>query len=99
MGRFYGMDRDSRWERTKLAYDAMVGISDETFTDPVEVIERAYSRGEDDQFFKPRVRVDNHSRPIGSVANNDAILFWNFREDRARQLTKVFVLKDFPHFT
>ena len=99
MGRFYGMDRDSRWERTKLAYDAMVGISDETFTDPVEVIERAYSRGEDDQFFKPRVRVDNHSRPIGSVANNDAILFWNFREDRARQLTKAFVLKDFPHFT
>jgi len=99
MGRFYGMDRDSRWERTKLAYDVMVGISDETFTDPMEVVQRAYSKGEDDQFFKPRVCVDNNSRPIGPVGNNDAILFWNFREDRARQLTKAFVLKDFPHFS
>ena len=98
MGRFYGMDRDSRWERTKLAYDVMVGLSDDTFTDPVEVVQRAYSKGEDDQFFKPRVCVDENSRPVGAVQNNDAILFWNFREDRARQLTKAFVLKDFPHF-
>jgi len=99
MGRFYGMDRDSRWERTKLAYDVMVGLSDETFTDPIEVIQRAYNKGEDDQFFKPRVRVDQNSRPIGQVRNNDAILFWNFREDRSRQLTKAFVLKNFDHFS
>ncbi|MGI6484317.1 MAG: 2,3-bisphosphoglycerate-independent phosphoglycerate mutase [Candidatus Dojkabacteria bacterium] len=98
MGRFYGMDRDSRWERTKLAYDAMVGLSEDTFTDPVEVVQRAYNKGEDDQFFKPRVCVDENLRPVGAVQNNDAILFWNFREDRARQLTKAFVLKDFPHF-
>jgi len=99
MGRFYGMDRDSRWERTKLAYDVMVGISDETFTDPMQAIQDAYDKGENDQFFKPRVCVDEHSRPIGAVKDNDAILFWNFREDRARQLTKAFVFKDFPHFT
>lgn len=98
-GRFYGMDRDSRWERTKLAYDALVGFSDETFTDPVAVVQDAYQRGEDDQYFKPRVRVDESGKPVGPVMSGDALLFWNFREDRARQLTKAFVLKEFNHFT
>lgn len=98
MGRFYGMDRDSRWERTKLAYDAMVGLSDETFKDPMEAIQKAYKLGEYDQFFLPRVCVDENNKPIGPVRDGDAILFWNFREDRARQLTKAFVEKDFTHF-
>ncbi len=98
MGRFYGMDRDSRWERTKLAYDAMVGLSEETFTDPLEVVQRGYNKGEDDQFFVPRVCVDDKGEPVGPIKTDDAVLFWNFREDRARQLTKVFVLKEFPHF-
>ncbi len=98
MGRFYGMDRDSRWERTKLAYDAMVGISEENFTDPIISIQKAYNLGEDDQYFKPRVCVDQNGLPVGSVKQGDAILFWNFREDRARQLTKAFVVEDFPHF-
>lgn len=99
MGRFYGMDRDSRWERVKLAYDAFVGLSEETFTDPIKVVKDAYSRGEYDQFFKPRVRVNEKGEPVGIVKSHDAVLFWNFREDRARELTKAFVLKDFPHFT
>jgi 2,3-bisphosphoglycerate-independent phosphoglycerate mutase len=98
-GRFYGMDRDSRWERTKLAYDVMVGFSEETFTDPVEVVQKAYQSGEDDQYFKPRVRVDAEGNPVGVVKSGDAVLYWNFREDRARQLTKAFVLKEFNHFT
>lgn len=98
MGRFYGMDRDSRWERTKLAYDAMVGLSEETFTDPIEAVNRGYSKGEDDQFFVPRVCVDEQGDPVGVVKENDAVLFWNFREDRARQLTKVFVVKEFTGF-
>ena len=97
-GRFYGMDRDSRWERTKLAYDVMVGFSEETFTDPVAVVQKAYQNGEDDQYFKPRVCVDQLGSPVGIVKDGDAILFWNFREDRARQLTKAFVLKEFNHF-
>lgn len=97
-GRFYGMDRDTRWERTKLAYDVMVGISEESFTDPVEVVNMAYQNQEDDQYFKPRVRVGQDGKPVGPVKDGDAILFWNFREDRARQLTKAFVLKDFPFF-
>lgn len=98
MGRFYGMDRDSRWERTKLAYDAMVGFSEDTFIDPIEVVQRGYNKGEDDQFFVPRVAVDEQGEPVGGVKSGDAILFWNFREDRARQLTKSFVLEDFSHF-
>jgi 2,3-bisphosphoglycerate-independent phosphoglycerate mutase len=97
-GRFYGMDRDSRWDRTKLAYDVMIGISEEVFTDPIDIINTAYQNQEDDQYFKPRVRVNEHGKPIGLVKDGDAILFWNFREDIARQLTKAFVLKDFQHF-
>lgn len=99
MGRFYGMDRDSRWERTKQAYDAMVGLAEDTFTDPVSAIEKAYANGEDDQMFKPRMCVNQDGFPIGVVKNGDAVLFWNFREDRARQLTKAFVMKDFTFFT
>ncbi|HRY22272.1 MAG TPA: 2,3-bisphosphoglycerate-independent phosphoglycerate mutase [Candidatus Dojkabacteria bacterium] len=97
-GRFYGMDRDNRWDRTQLAYDVMVGISEESFTNPVEAVNMAYQRGEDDQYFKPRVRVDENNKPVGPVKDGDAILFWNFREDRARQLTKAFVLKQFTEF-
>ena len=99
MGRFYGMDRDSRWERTKAAYDATVGISDETFTDPIDAIQKAYSHGETDQYFKPRVCVDSSGKPIGPIREDDAVLFWNFREDRARQLTTVFTVENFQHFT
>lgn len=98
-GRFFGMDRDSRWERTKLAYDAMVGLSEETFTNPSKVVQRAYQNQEDDQFFVPRVRVDERGSPVGQILSGDAVLFWNFREDRARQLTKAFVKKEFKHFT
>jgi len=97
-GRFYGMDRDNRWERTKLAYEAMVGLAEESFMDPVESVNIAYQDGEDDQYYKPRIRVDANGNPVGVVKDGDAILFWNFREDRARQLTKVFVLPNFKHF-
>lgn len=97
-GRFYGMDRDSRWERVKLAYDAMVGLSQETFEDPIVAVQEAYARNETDQFFKPRTRVDASGRPVGPIKGNDIVIFWNFREDRARELTKAFVLKDFDHF-
>ncbi|MHC1716699.1 MAG: hypothetical protein AB9915_02325 [Candidatus Dojkabacteria bacterium] len=93
------MDRDSRWERTKLAYDVMVGFSEDTFVDPVEALQKAYNSGEDDQYFKPRVCLTGQGTPVGTVKDGDAILFWNFREDRSRQLTKAFVLKEFPHFT
>lgn len=98
-GRFFGMDRDNRWERTKLGYDALVGLSEETFKDPVKIVQKAYQNQEDDQFFIPRVRVDDSGKPVGQIQSGDAVLFWNFREDRARQLTKAFVEKGFKHFT
>lgn len=97
-GRFYGMDRDSRWERIKLAYDAMVGLSQESFTDPTDAIQKAYAQDETDQFFKPRMRVDESGKPVGPIRENDVAIYWNFREDRARELTKAFVLKEFTHF-
>lgn len=97
-GRFYGMDRDNRWERIKPAYDAMVGLSQETFQDPIVAIQKAYAENETDQFFKPRTRVDAAGKPVGPVRTNDVVIYWNFREDRARELTKAFVLKDFDHF-
>ncbi|MCD4811830.1 2,3-bisphosphoglycerate-independent phosphoglycerate mutase [bacterium] len=97
-GRFYGMDRDSRWERTKLAYDAMVGLSGSTFVDPIKAVQDSYKKGVTDQFLLPTVAVDGRGKPVGKVETGDAILFWNFREDRARQITKSFVLKDWTHF-
>lgn len=97
-GRFYGMDRDSRWERIKLAYDAMVGLSPETFQDPVSALQKAYANNQTDEFIKPQTRVDASGKPIGPVKSEDILLFWNFREDRARELTKAFVSKDFTHF-
>jgi len=98
MGRFYGMDRDTKWERTKLAYDAMVGVSPEKFTDPVIVLKREYEAGGDDEHVIPMSRVDERGQIVGKVKPNDVVLFYNFREDRARQLTKAFVLQDFPYF-
>ncbi|MGI6423039.1 MAG: 2,3-bisphosphoglycerate-independent phosphoglycerate mutase [Candidatus Dojkabacteria bacterium] len=97
-GRFYGMDRDSRWERIKLAYDAMVGLSQETFQDPIVALQKAYTVNETDQFFIPRTCVDANGVPVGPIRSNDVVIYWNFREDRARELTKAFVLKDFTHF-
>ena len=98
MGRYYGMDRDNRWERTKLAYDAMVGISGDKFVDPVKVLQDSYTKNVTDQFFVPAVALDESGRLVGKVESNDAILFWNFREDRARQLTKAFVMDNWDHF-
>jgi 2,3-bisphosphoglycerate-independent phosphoglycerate mutase len=97
-GRFYGMDRDSRWERIKLGYDAMVGLSLETFQDPVVALQKAYAVNETDQFFKPRTRVDANGKPVGPIRPNDVLLFWNFREDRARELSKAMIMPEFPHF-
>ena len=90
-GRFFGMDRDNRWERIKLAYDAMVGLSPETFQDPTVALQEAYARNETDEFVKPMMRVSASGSPIGSIKPNDILLFWNFREDRARQISKAFI--------
>ena len=94
MGRFYAMDRKKSWERTKMAYNALVLGKGEKADDPVEAIDRAYNRRESDEFILPTVIVDK-DKAIGPISDNDALVFFNLRSDRARQLTKAFVQKDF----
>ena len=93
-GRFYAMDRDKRWERTQLAYDAIRGFSDNKATDPLEAIKQAYKDDENDQILTPITMVNSDSVPVGAVKDSDVVLFYNFREDRARQLSRAFVLPD-----
>lgn len=96
-GRLYGMDRDKRWERTQAAYDSMVGVSKSRGMDPIAVIQNAYDNDENDQIMTPTTIVDQNGEPVGSIEDNDVIIFWNFREDRARQITKAFVIEDFAY--
>ncbi len=88
-GRYYAMDRDKRWERTKQAYDAVVCAQAAHFASSAEkAVTDAYSRGETDEFILPTVVTDpDGGGPVGTVADGDALFFFNFRADRARQLT------------
>jgi 2,3-bisphosphoglycerate-independent phosphoglycerate mutase len=103
-GRFYAMDRDKRWERIELAYDALTLGKGIACSDPLEAIEASYAQGENDEFVKPRVIMDNGC-PVGCIEDGDAVFFFNFRADRARQMTRAlydpefaaFERKKFPH--
>jgi len=87
-GRYFAMDRDKRWERTKRAYDAVVcGQAAFTATSAIEAVGAAYARGETDEFIQPTVIVDEAGNPLAQIQNNDSVIFFNFRADRARQLT------------
>jgi 2,3-bisphosphoglycerate-independent phosphoglycerate mutase len=98
-GRYYAMDRDKRWERTKLAYDAIVnGVADQTTKDPIEALRKSYEARVTDEFVKPIVVVDASGEPIGPLRDDDSIVFFNFRADRARQLTRAIALDDFDGF-
>jgi 2,3-bisphosphoglycerate-independent phosphoglycerate mutase len=98
-GRYYAMDRDKRWERTKLAYDAMVnGHADTTTTSPAAAIQQSYGAGVTDEFIKPIVVVDDAGQPIGPIRDGDSVVFFNFRADRMRQITRVIALDDFDGF-
>ncbi len=98
MGRYYAMDRDKRWERTKEAYDALTLNQAEAVRDPVQAIQTSYARGITDEFVKPMVITDKDDHPVGRLEDNDAVLFFNFRADRARQLTQALHRKDFQDF-
>ncbi len=99
-GRYYGMDRDERWDRTERAYRAIVeGKSEIVEKDPVEAIETAYEeRDENDEFVQPTVFVDNNDNPQATVDDGDVVIFFNFRPDRARQLTRAFTETGFAEF-
>lgn len=97
-GRFYGMDRDNHWNRIAKSYLAIVkGQADTQAEDPVQAIEDSYRRQIFDEEFLPTVIV-NEGKPVTTVQEKDAVIFFNFRADRARQLTKAFVLPGFDKF-
>ncbi len=98
MGRYYAMDRDKRWERTREAYDCLTLGRAETVRDPVQAIQDSYSRGVTDEFVKPMVVTGENNLPAGTLEDNDAVLLFNFRADRARQLTQALYSKNFQKF-
>lgn len=97
-GRTYAMDRDHRWDRTERAYNAMIGNGERKAEDPIEVLQSSYQQGENDQTLTPTTIVNQEGEPVGIVKENDAVIFYNYREDRARQLTRAFVVDNFDGF-
>ncbi len=118
VGRYYAMDRDRRWDRTKRAYDLLVKAEGERATDPVEAIKKSYQRDVTDEFVEPiviqqpdasvlsraaRLGWDreggrDHGQPLATIQEGDAVIFFNFRPDRARQITRALAIKDFQEF-
>ncbi|NYE57312.1 2,3-bisphosphoglycerate-independent phosphoglycerate mutase [Carboxydothermus ferrireducens] len=98
MGRYYAMDRDKRWERTEKAYRAMVFGEGFKVTEPEAAVALGYDRGETDEFVSPTVVLTPEGQPRGVVKEGDSIIFFNFRPDRARQITRAFVDDDFTGF-
>ena len=97
-GRYYAMDRDNRWERVKLAYDSMAFGKGQDFKIAQKAIETSYEAQEFDEFVKPVVLTDSEDNPLATVNDNDSIIYFNFRPDRARELTKAFILDGFNEF-
>jgi 2,3-bisphosphoglycerate-independent phosphoglycerate mutase len=96
IGRYYAMDRDKRWERTKLAYDLLVKGEGEASTDILQTIQEHYDAGETDEFLKPIYCADEDGNPVATIQEDDAVVFFNFRTDRPRQLTTVLTQEDMP---
>ena len=95
-GRFYAMDRDKRWARVKEAYDLLVEGKGAAFTSALEGIQASYDADVTDEFVKPIVITDAAGAPLAKIEEGDAIIFYNFRNDRARELTSVLTQKDMP---
>lgn len=96
VGRYYAMDRDKRWERVKVAYDLLVNGVGEKATDMVAAIEKSYADGVTDEFIKPIVAVDETGKPLATLQEGDMVIFFNFRNDRAKELTIALTQNDLP---
>ena len=94
-GRYYAMDRDQRWERIKLTYDALINGVGEFSKNITKSIRKSYENDTTDEFIKPIVIVDQNDAPIASIENDDVVIFFNFRTDRGRQLTQALFVEDF----
>ena len=97
-GRYYAMDRDKRWERVKLAYDALVNGIGTKSTSAVGSIQSAYDENMTDEFIKPIIIVDELQQPVALIEEGDAVICFNFRTDRCREITDVLTQKDFQEF-
>ncbi|MCF0167077.1 MAG: 2,3-bisphosphoglycerate-independent phosphoglycerate mutase, partial [Bacteroidales bacterium] len=96
VGRYYAMDRDKRWERVKEGYDLIVSGVGEKVTSAVDAIQASYDAGVTDEFIKPICVVDEAGEPVGTIKEGDAVIFYNFRNDRAREITSVLTQQDMP---
>jgi 2,3-bisphosphoglycerate-independent phosphoglycerate mutase len=97
-GRYCAMDRDKRWERIKLAYDALVKGEGEKATDAIEAIDNSYKKNITDEFIKPTVVVDESQHALGKIEDGDVAICFNFRTDRCREITQVLTQVDLPDF-
>ena len=94
-GRYYAMDRDKRWERIKLAYDALVNGIGELSNNATQSIKKSYKNDITDEFIKPIIMTDSNNQPIANIKDGDVVIFFNFRTDRGRQLTEALTQNDF----
>ena len=99
VGRYYAMDRDKRWERTQRAYELLVNAVGIRHEDPVAAVKHSYELGITDEFVEPIVIVGPTGSPIATIQNDDAVIFFNFRPDRARQITRALAVPEFNEFS
>ncbi len=98
MGRYYAMDRDKRWERVKEAYDLLVHGKGRPAKNVMTALQESYDAGVTDEFVKPIVIVDDQNEPLGTIQEGDVVVFFNFRNDRARELTIVLTQQNMPEY-
>lgn len=98
IGRYYAMDRDRRWERVEKAYNLLVSGKGTSSRDALQSIQKSYDNGITDEFIEPIVMVDSDENPIATINPDDAVIFFNFRTDRGRQLTDALTQQDHPDF-
>ncbi|WP_375771027.1 2,3-bisphosphoglycerate-independent phosphoglycerate mutase [Archangium gephyra] len=97
-GRYYGMDRDKRWDRVQLAYEAIVHAKGPKAPDAISAIRASYAEKVTDEFIKPTVIAHGDGTPVGRIRDGDVVMFFNFRADRARELTRALAFDDFKEF-
>lgn len=97
-GRYYAMDRDNRWERTEKAYRAMVYAEGDRASNALQALEDSYAKSVTDEFIQPVVMIDDDGQPIGQIRDGDSVIMFNFRPDRAIQISRVFTNEDFRDF-
>ena len=98
IGRYFAMDRDQRWERIKKTYDLLINGNGKLSHDIQKDIKVSYHSGVTDEFIEPLVAVDENSKPLAKISNDDVLIFFNFRTDRGRQLTQALSQKSFPEY-